>query len=77
MSLNRKKENIPYHIAIIMDGNGRWAKQKSKIRLYGHLNGVNSVRETVECAAEIGVKFLTLYAFSKENWDLDRQLQSI
>ena len=57
------------HIAIIMDGNGRWAKQKSKMRLYGHLNGVKSVRETVECAAELGVKFLTLYAFSKENWD--------
>ena len=69
MSLNQKKENIPSHIAIIMDGNGRWAKQKSKMRLYGHLNGVKSVRETVECAAELGVKFLTLYAFSKENWD--------
>ena len=69
MSLNKKNENIPSHIAIIMDGNGRWAKQKSKIRLYGHLNGVKSVRETVECAAELGVKFLTLYAFSKENWD--------
>ena len=68
MSIN-KKTNIPSHVAIIMDGNGRWAKQKSKIRLYGHLNGVQAVRETVEGAAEIGIKYLTLYAFSQENWE--------
>ena len=68
MSINRKT-NIPSHVAIIMDGNGRWAKQKSKIRLYGHLNGVQAVRETVEGAAEIGIKYLTLYAFSQENWE--------
>lgn len=59
---------IPNHIAIIMDGNGRWAKSKLKPRLYGHKEGVKSVREIVECAAEYGVKVLTLYAFSTENW---------
>ncbi|MCK5071772.1 MAG: isoprenyl transferase [Desulfocapsa sp.] len=59
---------IPNHIAIIMDGNGRWAKSKLKPRLYGHKEGVKSVRAIVECAAEYGVKFLTLYAFSTENW---------
>jgi undecaprenyl diphosphate synthase len=60
--------NIPKHVAIIMDGNGRWAKQKGKMRLFGHSNAVTSVRETVEAAAEIGVKVLTLFAFSTENW---------
>ena len=57
------------HIAIIMDGNGRWAKSKGKLRIFGHKNGVKSVRDTVEGAAEIGIKFLTLYAFSNENWN--------
>ncbi len=61
-------ENLPLHIAIIMDGNGRWAKQKGKLRIFGHENGVKSVRDTVEAAAELGVKYLTLYAFSTENW---------
>jgi len=60
--------NLPKHIAIIMDGNGRWAQSKGKIRAFGHRNGVKAVRETVEAAAEIGVKYLTLYAFSTENW---------
>ena len=60
--------NLPKHIAIIMDGNGRWAKQKSKLRVFGHKGGVQSVNDTVEAAAEIGIKFLTLYAFSTENW---------
>lgn len=60
---------LPKHIAIIMDGNGRWAKQKGMIRAFGHENGTKSVRETVEAAAEIGVKNLTLYAFSTENWN--------
>ncbi len=60
--------NLPKHIAIIMDGNGRWAKQKSKLRIFGHKGGVQSVTDTVEAAAEIGIKFLTLYAFSTENW---------
>jgi undecaprenyl diphosphate synthase len=59
---------LPKHIAIIMDGNGRWAKEKGFDRIFGHQNGVNSVRETTEAAAEIGIKFLTLYAFSTENW---------
>ena len=63
-----EKENLPKHIAITMDGNGRWAEQKGKFRIFGHQNGVKAVRETVETAAEIGIKFLTLYAFSTENW---------
>lgn len=63
------KNNLPKHIAITMDGNGRWAKNKGKLRIFGHKNGVKSVRETVETAAEIGIKFLTLYAFSTENWN--------
>ena len=60
--------NLPKHIAITMDGNGRWAQSKGKIRAFGHKNGVKAVRETVEAAAEIGIKYLTLYAFSTENW---------
>ncbi len=63
------KNNIPNHIAIIMDGNGRWAKKKGKLRAFGHKNGVGAVRETVESCAELGVKYLTLYAFSTENWN--------
>lgn len=62
-------ENIPQHIAIIMDGNGRWAKQHGEDRIFGHHEGVNSVREIVEACGEIGVKYLTLYAFSTENWN--------
>ena len=61
--------NLPKHIAITMDGNGRWAKSKGKLRVFGHKNGVTAVKDTVEAAAEIGIKFLTLYAFSTENWD--------
>lgn len=61
-------QRIPNHIAIIMDGNGRWAQQKHRPRLYGHKVGVESVQEIVECAREWGVKVLTLYAFSSENW---------
>src|SRR6201994_177537 len=60
---------LPKHIAIIMDGNGRWAKDKGKLRIFGHHNGVLSVRDVVEGAAEIGVKYLTLYTFSSENWN--------
>ena len=63
------KHNLPQHIAIIMDGNGRWAKMKGKHRLFGHKNGVKAVRDTVEGAAEIGIEYLTLYAFSSENWN--------
>ncbi len=62
------KNTIPNHVAVIMDGNGRWAKKKGKYRVFGHKNGVQSVRETIEAAAEIGVKVLTLFAFSTENW---------
>jgi len=60
---------LPNHIAIIMDGNGRWAKMKGKPRTYGHKHGVTAVREAAESAAELGVKYLTLYAFSTENWN--------
>ncbi len=62
-------EKLPRHIAIIMDGNGRWAKEKGKNRLFGHYNGVESVRNIVEGCAELGIGYLTLYAFSTENWD--------
>ena len=62
------KNNLPKHIAITMDGNGRWAKNKGRFRVFGHQNGVKAVRDTVQAAAEIGIKFLTLYAFSTENW---------
>jgi len=61
--------NIPEHVAIIMDGNGRWAKKKGLFRAIGHENGTKAVREAVEGAAEIGIKHLTLYAFSTENWN--------
>ncbi len=61
-------KKIPAHVAIIMDGNGRWAKQRGKPRVYGHQQGMESVRAVVEAARKVGVKVLTLYAFSKENW---------
>ncbi len=63
---------LPKHVAIIMDGNGRWAKKKGNKRIFGHKNGVAAVRETTEAAAEVGVDYLTLYAFSTENWDRPR-----
>lgn len=66
-------ERLPSHIAIIMDGNGRWAQEKGQDRLFGHFHGVQSVRDIVEGCAEIGVKYLTLYAFSTENWDRPEQ----
>ena len=59
---------LPRHVAIIMDGNGRWASQQGKARTFGHQNGVTAVRDTVEAAAELGIKYLSLYAFSTENW---------
>ncbi len=62
------KNKLPKHIAIIMDGNGRWAKGFGKFRIFGHHNGVTAVRDATEAAAEIGIKYLTLYAFSTENW---------
>ncbi|MDR1847670.1 MAG: isoprenyl transferase [Bacteroidales bacterium] len=67
------KDLIPTHIAIIMDGNGRWAKQKGAERIFGHQNGVTAVRNATEAAAEIGVKVLTLYTFSTENWNRPKQ----
>lgn len=71
MSLKDKLDihRLPSHIAIIMDGNGRWAKEKGEDRLFGHLHGVESVRNIVEGCAELGIQYLTLYAFSTENWD--------
>ena len=70
---NIDKSNLPEHIAIIMDGNGRWAKKKGNQRIFGHKNGVKAVREVVEGAGEIGIKYLTLYAFSTENWNRPKQ----
>lgn len=67
------KSKIPEHIAIIMDGNGRWAAKHGKPRVKGHENGVESVRSVVEGAGEMGVKHLTLYAFSTENWDRPKE----
>lgn len=63
------KDRLPQHIAIIMDGNGRWAKEQGQDRLFGHYQGVESVRNIVEGCAELGIGYLTLYAFSTENWD--------
>ena len=63
------KSRLPQPVAVIMDGNGRWAKQHGKARVFGHTNGVNSVRQVSEAAAELGIKYLTLYAFSTENWN--------
>ena len=62
-------DKLPEHIAIIMDGNGRWARKKGNSRIFGHLNGINAVRDSVEASAELGIKYLTLYAFSTENWN--------
>lgn len=75
MSLKDKIDltNVPNHVAVIMDGNGRWAKQKGEMRIFGHMNGVESVRETLSAAAEVGVKYLTLYAFSTENWSRPKE----
>jgi len=64
---------IPAHIAVIMDGNGRWAQKQGAERLFGHRNAITAVRDTAEGCAELGVKFLTLYAFSTENWGRPKQ----
>jgi undecaprenyl diphosphate synthase len=64
---------LPKHVAIIMDGNGRWAKNKGEHRMFGHQHGVKSVRDCTEAAAELGIKFLTLYAFSTENWSRPKE----
>jgi len=62
-------QKLPSHVAIIMDGNGRWAKKRGLSRIFGHQHAINSVKEVTEAAAELGVKYLTLYTFSTENWD--------
>jgi len=67
------KDRLPRHVAIIMDGNGRWAKKRGKHRIFGHKNGVISVRQVTEAAAELGIEYLTLYAFSTENWNRPRE----
>ncbi len=67
------KDCIPKHVAIIMDGNGRWAKEKGEMRIFGHTNGVESVREALTAAVEIGIEYLTLYAFSTENWNRPKE----
>lgn len=74
MSLKEKiiVERLPKHVAIIMDGNGRWAKKRGNKRIFGHKNGVAAVRDTVEAAAELQLNYLTLYAFSTENWNRPR-----
>jgi undecaprenyl diphosphate synthase len=65
---NIDTHNLPQHIAVIMDGNGRWAKSKGAARIFGHRNAIEAVRQVIEGAGELGVKYLTLYAFSTENW---------
>jgi undecaprenyl diphosphate synthase len=65
--------NLPNHVAIIMDGNGRWAKNRGEHRIYGHQHGVKSVRNCTEAAAELGIRYLTLYAFSTENWSRPKE----
>jgi undecaprenyl diphosphate synthase len=67
------KQKLPRHVAIIMDGNGRWAEEKGEDRLFGHFHGVASVRNIIEGSAELGIEYLTLYAFSTENWDRPQQ----
>lgn len=68
-----EKENLPRHVAIIMDGNGRWAKAKGLNRIYGHQQGVDTVKKIVEAAGEVGLEYLTLYTFSIENWKRPRE----
>ena len=68
-----KKNCIPRHVAVIMDGNGRWAELHGNDRIYGHRQGVDAVRSVVEGAGEVGIEYLTLYAFSTENWDRPRE----
>ena len=68
MKIKSLDKNIPNHIAIIMDGNGRWASQNNNKRIYGHRNGVETVKKITEYCVKLGVKYLTLYTFSNENW---------
>ena len=68
MKENKAFHNLPQHVAVIMDGNGRWAKNRGAARIFGHKNSINAVRDTTEACAELGISYLTLYAFSTENW---------
>ena len=68
-NINIDPDRLPEHVAITMDGNGRWAKRQGNIRLFGHQNGVSTVNEIVTAAAKLGIKYLTLYTFSTENWN--------
>ena len=70
---NIDKSRLPIHVAIIMDGNGRWAKARNMERSAGHVEGVNTVRSVTEIASEIGIKYLTLYTFSTENWNRPKE----
>ncbi len=72
-SIDLDSKRIPKHVAIIMDGNGRWAKERGEERVFGHINGINSVRLSVEAALRTGVRYLTLYAFSTENWSRPKE----
>ena len=72
-SIDLDSKRIPKHVAIIMDGNGRWAKERGEDRVFGHINGINSVRLSVEAALRTGVRYLTLYAFSTENWSRPKE----
>ena len=72
-SKNLDADGIPQHVAIIMDGNGRWAAERGQQRVFGHMNGVNAVRSAVEAALRSGVRYLTLYAFSTENWSRPKE----
>ena len=67
------RSRVPEHIAIIMDGNGRWAKKRGMLRIFGHESGAKAVREAIEAAGQVGVKYLTLYAFSTENWNRPKE----
>jgi undecaprenyl diphosphate synthase len=67
--MTKSESNIPVHVSLIMDGNGRWAKERGKERVYGHFEGVESVRACVEAAVETGVRYMSIYAFSEENWN--------
>ena len=73
VSLGLDPNRIPKHVAIIMDGNGRWAKDRGESRVFGHMHGVDSVRSAIEGAMELGVRYLTLYAFSTENWNRPKE----
>jgi len=73
MTDNIKKNPLPKHVAIIMDGNGRWAQQRGMSRIKGHVKGANTIREIISASLSVGIKWLTLYAFSEENWNRSRQ----